>query len=174
MGGPEMAPHTPQPLVAPRRSRGAPRSPNARRAPAKPWRASTPTARRAPVKPWRASTPTARRAPAKPWRASTPQPLVAPRRSRGAPRYTDRSSRPGEAVARLDPRPLVAPRRSRGAPRPPHARRAPAKPWRAPLPRQAPDTSLPRPARRRAARRLSSPHHPDGVPARDGPTDLGL
>src|SRR5216117_3973533 len=59
----------------------------------------------------------------------TPQPLVAPRRSRGAPRPPNRSSRPGEAVARLDPQPLVAPRRSRGAPRPPHARRAPAKPW---------------------------------------------
>src|SRR3989449_10450709 len=66
-----MAPHPPQPLVAPRRSRGAPRPPTARRAPATPWRASTP----------------------------------------------HRSSRPGEAVARLDPRPLVAPRRSRGAPR---------------------------------------------------------
>src|SRR5256885_5380249 len=71
MGGPEMAPHTPHPLVAPRRSRGAPRPPTARRAPATPWRASPPT----------------------------------------------RSSRPGEAVARLDPHPLVAPRRSRGAPR---------------------------------------------------------
>src|SRR2546422_3286333 len=71
MGGPDMAPHTPRPLVAPRRSRGAPRPPTARRAPAKPWRASTPA----------------------------------------------RSSRPGEAVARLDPQPLVAPRRSRGAPR---------------------------------------------------------
>src|SRR2546425_4754350 len=82
MGGPEMAPHTPQPLVAPRRSRGAPRPPTARRAPAKPWRASTP----------------------------------------------NRSSRPGEAVARLDPQPLVAPRRSRGAPRPPHVRGVPAKP----------------------------------------------
>src|SRR5216110_3165447 len=58
MGGPEMAPHTPQrSLVAPRRSRGAPRPPT----------------------------------------------LVAPRRSRGAPR----------------PPTLVAPRRSRGAPRPP-------------------------------------------------------
>src|SRR5947209_19253552 len=34
MGGPEMAPHTPQTLVAPRRSRGAPRHP------AKPWRPS--------------------------------------------------------------------------------------------------------------------------------------
>src|SRR5216117_4417390 len=64
----------------------------------------------------------------------TPQPLVAPRRSRGAPRPPNRSSRPGEAVARLDPRALVAPRRSRGAPRPPHARRAPAKPWRASTP----------------------------------------
>src|SRR2546426_12114096 len=40
MGGPEMAPHTPQTLVAPRRSRGAPRPPDARRAPAQPWRAS--------------------------------------------------------------------------------------------------------------------------------------
>src|SRR5207249_8343384 len=63
MGGPEMAPQTPQPLVAPRRSRGAPRphtlvAPRRSRGaprpqplvapPAKPWRASTPTARRAP------------------------------------------------------------------------------------------------------------------------------
>src|SRR5436189_269974 len=40
MGGPEMAPHTPQPLVAPRRSRGAPRPPHARGAPAKPWHPS--------------------------------------------------------------------------------------------------------------------------------------
>src|SRR5437899_12352636 len=40
MGGPEMAPHTPQPLVAPRRSRGAPRPPHARAAPAKPWHPS--------------------------------------------------------------------------------------------------------------------------------------
>src|SRR2546428_4253412 len=36
MGGPEMAPHTPQPLVAPRRSRGAPRPPHVRGVPAKP------------------------------------------------------------------------------------------------------------------------------------------
>src|SRR5438093_2571419 len=52
--------------------------PNARRAPAKPWRASIPNARRAAAKPWRASTPNARRAPAKPWRASTSN-------ARGAP-----------------------------------------------------------------------------------------
>src|SRR5882724_9537984 len=105
MGGPEMAPPTPQPLVAPRRSRGAPRPPtlvaprrsrgaprppSARRAPAKPWRASTPSARRAPAKPWRASTPRARRAPAKPGRSSKPHTLGAPRRSRGTPRYSDR------------------------------------------------------------------------------------
>jgi len=32
----------------------APKPPNARRAPAKPWRASIPNARRAPAKPWRA------------------------------------------------------------------------------------------------------------------------
>src|SRR3989442_13351439 len=65
---------------------GPPYPPNARRAPAKPWRASTSNARRAPAKPWRASIPNARRTPAKLWRAST---------------HT-RSSRPGEAVARLD------------------------------------------------------------------------
>src|SRR6266446_7839676 len=35
-----------------------------------------------------------------------------------APHTPQRSSRPGEAVARLDPHTLVAPRRSRGAPRP--------------------------------------------------------
>src|SRR5438309_9991633 len=48
----------------------------------------------------------------------TPRTLVAPRRSRGAPRSPTLVA-PGEAVARLDPRTLVAPRRSRGAPRPP-------------------------------------------------------
>jgi hypothetical protein len=57
MGGPDMAPHTPPALGAPRRSRGAPRipshplrtwgpdmapkPPNARDAPAEPWRPST-------------------------------------------------------------------------------------------------------------------------------------
>src|SRR3989442_15517146 len=45
MGGPEMAPHTPQPLVAPRRSRGAPRPPHARGATAKPWHPSIPDSR---------------------------------------------------------------------------------------------------------------------------------
>src|SRR5205809_194479 len=51
-----------------------------------------------------------------------------PRTAHGAS-SPPRKSHPGEAVARLAPPPLVAPRRSRGAPRPPHARRAPAKPW---------------------------------------------
>src|SRR5207247_1626159 len=64
MGGPEMAPHTPQPLLAPRRSRGAPRPPPAPPAPAEPRPASTPTT------------------PAR----LAPHPLVPPRRSRGAPR----------------------------------------------------------------------------------------
>src|SRR5437879_3007354 len=45
MGGPEMAPHTPQPLVAPRRSRGAPRPPHTRGATAKPWHPSIPDSR---------------------------------------------------------------------------------------------------------------------------------
>src|SRR2546421_4528642 len=39
---------------------------------------------------WPPKPPSARRAAAKPWRASTPPTLVAPRRSRGAPRFTDR------------------------------------------------------------------------------------
>src|SRR5438445_11608437 len=39
MGGSDMAPQTPQPLVAPRRSRGAPRPPRSGR-PAKPWHPS--------------------------------------------------------------------------------------------------------------------------------------
>src|SRR5436309_12892078 len=42
MGGPEMAPQPPH-------------TPTARRAPAKPWRASTPHARGAPAKPWHPS-----------------------------------------------------------------------------------------------------------------------
>src|SRR2546425_2509504 len=45
MGSPEMAPHTPQPLVAPRRSRGAPRPPHARGPTAKPWHPSIPDGR---------------------------------------------------------------------------------------------------------------------------------
>src|SRR5213080_2761135 len=40
MGGPEMAPQTPPPPVAPRRSRGAPRPHTPRGPPAKPWHPS--------------------------------------------------------------------------------------------------------------------------------------
>jgi len=93
--------------------------------------------------------------PGEPWRASTPT-LVAPRRSRGAPR----------------PPTLVAPRRSRGALRPrrssrpgeawrastPNARRAPAKPWRASICRQS--TSPSRITRRG---RLHLTRSPSGV-----------
>src|SRR5207247_654941 len=68
-GGPRNGPPYPPTLVAPRRSRGAPRPTHARRAPAKPWRASIPNARRAPAKPWRASTHT---------RSSRPGEAVAP------------------------------------------------------------------------------------------------
>src|SRR5205823_6405148 len=49
MGGHEMAPQPPPTLVAPRPSRGAPRFPDARSAPAKPWRASI--LRQAPITP---------------------------------------------------------------------------------------------------------------------------
>src|SRR5436853_345619 len=76
-------------------------------------------------------TPNARRASAKPRRASIivagveprngpkPPTLVAPRRTRGAPRSTPDARRaPGEPGARLDQPPtLVAPRETRGAPR---------------------------------------------------------
>src|SRR5439155_24178269 len=51
MGGPDMAPHTPQTLVAPRRSRGAPRSPNARKRPGEAVaRLDPPNARKRPGK----------------------------------------------------------------------------------------------------------------------------
>src|SRR3989442_8856819 len=144
MRGPEMAPQTPQPLVAPRRSRGAPRPPTRSGRPGEavaPLDTPTGSARDAGPRNGPPDPPTARRAPAKPWRASTPHTLGAPRRSRGTPRYSDRlrercgapkwpprppnrSSRPGEAVARLDP---------------PHARGAPAKPWHPSILRQAPE-----------------------------------
>src|SRR5207247_5170162 len=64
-------------------------------------RLDRPTARRAPAKPWRASTPARSSRPGEAVARLDPRTLVAPRRSRGAPR----------------PQPLVAPRRSRGAPR---------------------------------------------------------
>src|SRR2546425_1963384 len=64
---------------------GPPNPPTARRAPAKPWRASTPPAPRAPAKPWRASTPPPPRAPAPPGRAPTPTPPPAPATPRRAP-----------------------------------------------------------------------------------------
>src|SRR6266850_7043730 len=152
--------------------------------------------------------PNARRAPAKPWRSSFlgerprdgPPTLVAPRQSRGAPRSRasgpemapQRSSRPGKAVARLvlgraAPRcPLLTwgprhgphtPQRSsrpgkavarlvlgRAAPRwPPNARRAPAKPWRASFsgerPRDGPPT-LVAPRGTRGAPRFRAGHYP--------------
>src|SRR5918996_4702752 len=137
-GGPDLGP-MPHTLVAPRRSRGAPRYTRSAWGP-RPW----------------PHAPYARRAPAQPWRASL-HPL-----GLGAPTLAPcpiRSSRPGAAVARLVtparpggpdlgpmPHTLVAPRRSRGAPRytrsacgprpwphAPYARRAPAQPWRASL-----------------------------------------
>src|SRR5439155_22715027 len=82
---------------------GPPYPPTARRAAAKPWRASIPpNARRAAAKPWRASIPpNARRAPAKPWRASIPPTLGSAPAKRGAPRSPQRSEAPRQSVARL-------------------------------------------------------------------------
>src|SRR5213078_4106494 len=125
-------------FVAPRRSRGAPRSPASgpELAPQTPTRSSRPGAavarlghpRAAPN--WPPKPPHVRRAPAQPWRASVtrerprtgppnPHTFVAPRRSRGAPRSPasgpelapkpTRSSRPGAAVARLGHPRLRAP-----------------------------------------------------------------
>src|SRR3989440_5230848 len=108
VGGPDMAPHTPQ-----RSER-----------PGKPVALLD-------------HAPSARRAPGNPWRSSITRPaLVAPRETRGAPRSrAQRSSRPGKPVALLDHAPsarrapgnpwrssitrpaLVAPRETRGAPR---------------------------------------------------------
>src|SRR5882724_4313439 len=118
MGGPDMAPQTPLSLVAPRRSRGAPRfalgfgGPDMAppRAPAEPWRASIR------VGFWGALTWPPRRAPTELWRASIRVGFWGPRH--GPP------SRPDGAVARLDSRWVL------GGPdmAPP---RAPAEPWRA-------------------------------------------
>src|SRR5438132_4886979 len=69
-GGPDMAPIPPA-FGAPRRSRGAPRSPNVRSAPAQPWRSSIPP---------RSERPGAAVAP------PDPPPFRAPRRTPGAPR----------------------------------------------------------------------------------------
>src|SRR5438309_11770265 len=64
----------------------------------------------------------------------TPPTLVAPRLSRGAPRFpTLVAPRLSRGAPRFPT--LVAPRLSRGAPRFPDARRAPAKPWRASISR---------------------------------------
>src|SRR6266404_2585984 len=57
MGGPEMAPHTPRTLVAPRRSRGAPRSPTLVAPGEAVARLDPPTLVAPRRKPWRASTP---------------------------------------------------------------------------------------------------------------------
>src|SRR5207245_8004640 len=78
-------------LGAPRRSRGAPRSPQARSTPAKPWRSSIPPGSEHPGEAVALlDPPHARSTPAKPWRSSIPPTLGAPRRSRGTPRYPDR------------------------------------------------------------------------------------
>src|SRR2546422_2029091 len=69
MGGPEMAPHTPPTLVAPRRSRGAPRPPTLV----------------APRRSRGAPRPPTLVAPRRSRGAPRPPTLVAPRRSRGAP-----------------------------------------------------------------------------------------
>src|SRR5438094_6588677 len=75
MGGPEMAPHTPQrSLVAPRRSRGAPRSPTL----------VAPRRSRGAPRPPTLGAPRGSRG------APRPPTLGAPRGSRGAPRYSDR------------------------------------------------------------------------------------
>src|SRR2546426_1683915 len=100
MGGPEMAPQPPHPLVAPRRSRGAPR-PHPLVAPRRSRGAPRPQPLVAPRRSRGAPRPQPLVAPRRSRGAPRPQPLVAPRRSRGAPR----------------PHTLGAPRRSRGTPR---------------------------------------------------------
>src|ERR671924_254403 len=108
-------------------ARYGPQTPNVRRAPAEPWRASitrvgiggpdmapkTPNERGAPAEPWRSSI--TRMGIGGPDMAPKPPTFVAPRRSRGAPRSrawasgapiwpqnSQRSSRPGGGVALLD------------------------------------------------------------------------
>jgi hypothetical protein len=108
--GQRNGPQTPPMLVAPRRSRGAPRY----CASAGPRNGSqTPNARRASAQPWRSSI--LRECGAPKWPPNPPM-LVAPRRSRGEPRLTAgdvRSPRP----IRQPPDARRAPWRSRGAPR---------------------------------------------------------
>src|SRR5881409_1887440 len=116
MGGPEMAPHTPQ-----RSSR-----PGEAVARLDPQRSSRPGEAVARLDLQRSSRPGEAVARLDLQRSSRPGEAVArldPQRSSRpgeavARLDPNRSSRPGEAVARLDPRTLVAPRRSRGAPRP--------------------------------------------------------
>src|SRR6267142_1780142 len=55
MGGPEMAPHTPHALGAPRRSRGTPRYSDRLLSGAPKWPPIPPHARGAPAKPWHPS-----------------------------------------------------------------------------------------------------------------------
>src|SRR5437667_2580001 len=116
MGGPEMAPQTPHPLVAPRRSRGAPR-PHPLVAPRRSRGAPRPHPLVAPRRSRGAPRPHTLVAPRRSRGAPRPHTLVAPRRSRGAPRpHTLVAPRRSRGAPR--PHTLVAPRRSRGAPRP--------------------------------------------------------
>src|SRR5439155_17488654 len=84
-GGPRNGPHTPQPLVAPQRSRGAPRPPTLV-APRRSRGAPRPPALVAPRRSRGAPRPPALVAPRRSRGAPRPPALVAPRRSRGAPR----------------------------------------------------------------------------------------
>src|SRR5206468_11493723 len=103
MGGPEMAPHTPHTLRAPRRSRGTPRTPHTLGAPSgsRGTPRTPPHARGAPAKPWHPSI--LRQAPSK-WGAPEWPPRFFKRRGLRPPRTppATRSGRPGEAVAPLD------------------------------------------------------------------------
>src|SRR5207249_3602659 len=111
MGGPEMAPQTPQTFGAPRETRGAPRLTR-----------SFLGARNGPPNP-----PNVRSAPGNPWRSSINALLSGGPEM--APKPPKRSERPGKPVALLDKRaPFWGPRD--GPPNPPNVRSAPGNPWR--------------------------------------------
>src|SRR5256885_1652049 len=131
MGGPEMALQTPQRASRPgeavarldhRRRRWGPEMARQLWWGAPKWPPKPPSARRAPAKPWRASITVAGDG-APRWaanygegpRAAPPPPpaFVAPRRSRGAPRSPSQAMGPRDGAAHSPA--LVAPRRSRGA-----------------------------------------------------------
>src|SRR2546426_1491596 len=91
--------------------------PDARRAPAKPWRASIRNARRAPAKPWRASTSNARGAPGKPWRPSILRQAPSPESSCGYGAARGRELPHGPSPRRTRPQLSAVPSASTGCSR---------------------------------------------------------